>query len=235
MTTIHLRKPVLLVGAVSVTAATLAAETSAQSRPTAELFLSDAMAEALRTPFHGDHAPSGSLGLALLPGPVGSLPSPAPQPQPPGTRVPAKVTAPSAGKVFVSTAVAAAVGYFGTFYVAELCEPEPGRYDGGLNPWAPLESEQGNIQCSADDSQILRMGFLATIPVVASGAWLVGSGFPRSLLGSALGFAGGMGALFAVSELGDLIGLEGDFEIPKGAAAAVLSLAHAAVTTVVAN
>lgn len=233
MTTIHLRKPVLLFGAVSVTAATLAVETAAQSRPTPELFLSDAMAEALRSPLHGDHAPSGSLGLALLPGPVGSVPSPAPQP--PGVRLPAPATAPSGGKVFVSTAVAAAVGYFGTFYVAELCEPEPGRYDGGLNPWAPLESEQGNIQCSADDSQVLRMGFLATIPVVASGAWLVGSGFPRSLLGSALGFAGGMGALFAVSELGDWIGLEGDFEIPKGAAAAVLTLAHAAVTTVVAN
>lgn len=233
MTTIHPRKPVLLFGAVSVTAATLAVETAAQSRPTPEVFLSDAMAEVLRSPFHADHAPSGSLGLVLLPGPVGAVPSPAPQP--PGTRVPATATAPSDGKVFVSTAVAAAVGYFGTFHVAELCEPEPGRWDGGSNPWDPRESEHRHIQCSADDSQILRMGFLATIPVVASGAWLVGSGFPRSLLGSALGFAGGMGALFAVSEMGDWIGLEGDFEIPKGAAAAVLTLAHAAVTTVVAN
>ena len=190
------------------------------------------MAEALRSPFHGDRPPSVSPGHVLLAGPVGAVPSPAPQP--PGTRVPAPATAPSDGKVFLSTVIAAAVGYFGTFYVADLCEPAPGRWDGGSNPWGLQGSQQDRL-CSFDDEEVLRTGFLATIPVVASGAWMVGSGFFRSLLGSALGFAGGMGALFAVSEIGDWIQLDGDFEMPEGAAAAVLSLAHATVTTLVAN
>lgn len=243
MTTIHLRKPALLVGAVSVTAATLAAETSAQALPTPERPLSDAMAEALQSPFHRAVEMPGSQGRHPL---VPSTASPhassghagagaSPAPRSPDLPLPAATTAPSDGRVFLSAALAAAVGYFGTFYLAELCEPEPGRNDGGSRFLGSSASEEVRIPCPVGDGEVVWMGFLATIPMTAVGATLAGSGFTRSMLGSAAGFAGGMGALVGIALIGEWIQVEGDFEISEGAGAVVLSLAHAAVTTLVAN
>ena len=244
MTTIHLRKPFLLCGGVSVLLAALAIETSAQARAALESPLSHAVGKALRSPFHSYYAPPGSPGRGLvpsstaspleLPGLVGVGASPAPQS--PGNPIAAAGTAPSDGKVFFSAAIAAAVGYFGTFYLAELCVSEPGRYDGGSHLWGAPGSEEARIPCPVEDGDdVVWMGFLATIPVTAAGATLAGSGFTRSLLGSALGFAGGMGALFAIWQIGDPFQVDGDFEMSEQASAVVLSLAHAAVTTLFAN
>ena len=64
-------KSVILFTAISVTWATLAPETSAQSRPTPGRQLSDAVAEVLRSPFYGHHALLGLGGQGLLLPPVG--------------------------------------------------------------------------------------------------------------------------------------------------------------------
>lgn len=66
MTTIHLQKPFLLCGAVSASLATFAVESSAQARAGLESPLSHAVAEALRSPFHGDHLPHGLRDSRLL-------------------------------------------------------------------------------------------------------------------------------------------------------------------------
>ena len=57
MTTVYPGKPVLLISAISASLATLAVEGSAQPRSAPESTLSDAVAEALQGPFHGDDAP----------------------------------------------------------------------------------------------------------------------------------------------------------------------------------
>ena len=243
MTTANLHKPVLFFVAIAVSFAAHAAEISAQPASTPQRPLSDAMAEALQSPFHGAVEIPGSQGRHPLvpstasphasPGHVGAGASQAPQ-SPDLPAAPAATT-PSDGKVFLSAALAAAVGYFGTFYLAELCEPEPGRYDGGSHLLASPASEEARIPCPVGGGDMVWMGFLATIPVTAVGATLAGSGFTRSLLGSAAGFAGGIGTLFGIGLIGNWIQVEGNFDISEGAGAAVLSLVHAAVTTLIAN
>ncbi len=243
MTNVHLRKPVPLLVAIAVSFAADAAEISAQPGSPPQRPLSDAMAEALQSPFHRAAEIPGSQGRHPL---VPSTASPhassghadagaSPAPRSPDLPLPAATTAPSDGKVFLSAAFAAAVGYFGTFYLAELCEPEPGRYDGGSILLGSRESEEARIPCPVKDGDVMWMGLLGTIPVTAVGATLAGSGFARSLLGSAAGFASGMGALVGIALIGDWIQEEGNFEISEGAGAVMLSLAHAAVTTLIAN
>ena len=66
MKSAHLRRPSILLGALLVGLAGFSPETSAQSRPTPERPLSDAVAEVLRSPFHAHHVPLGLGGQGLL-------------------------------------------------------------------------------------------------------------------------------------------------------------------------
>ena len=230
MTTVHFRKPVLFFGAISASFATLAVETSAQPRSAPERPLSDAVSEALRSPFHADHAAPGPRGQRLLLPVAGSLLAlpthiglaALPASLAPSGQVRAPDRPPSDNKVFLLSILGAAAGYFGTLQLVEVCEPEPGRYDfGGYQ-----DREKRQAICVLDGDTILQWGFLATVPMTAGAAMLAGSGFRRSLLGSALGFAGGVllaGYLMAPDDMSD------------GAVAGVLSLAHATITTVIAN
>lgn len=237
MTTIHLRKPVLFFGVLAASLATLAAETSAQSRPTPERALSDAMAEVLRSPFHGDHAPSGSPGHVLLPGPVGSAASPAQQP--PGARIPAPAGAPSAendspsrGKVFLLTALASAAGAAGFSYVYDRCAilrvSDPVSYP--TAPFVRPPSMSGNnAMCPTDDETVLAAtGVLATVTMTGGAAALAGRDFWRSLAGSALGYAGGVAAAVGTILAVDELGWE---DAANWVGAGVFVLSHATITT----
>jgi len=219
MTTIHLRKPVFLFGAVSVTSATLAVETSAQSRPTPERPLSDAMAEVLRSPFHGDHAPSGSPGLVILPGPAGGAASPAEQP--PGARIPAPTGAPSAeddtpshGRVFLMTTLASAAGFAGTYYWQQCVGGDPPLVYPAAGTW-------GDALCP-NEGVLMVIGALATVTMTGGAATLAGRDFWRSLGGSALGFVVGVVVLGTVCS-------ESDCE--SASAVVGVALGHAAITT----
>ncbi len=231
MTTIHLRKPVLLFGVLAAGSAALAAETSAQSRPTPERPLSGAMAEVLRGPFHGDHAPSGSPGHVLLPDPVGVAASPAEQP--PGARIPAPAGAPSAeddtrarAKVFLLTALASAAGFAGSYYWSYRCTTEPPSVNSAAGTG-------GDALCPTDDERVLAAtGALATVTMTGGAATLAGRGFWRSLVGSALGYAGGLavavGTMLAVEE-------SGWEDATNRVGTVVLILGHAGITTLYGN
>ena len=67
MNTVGCRKLVLFFGALSASFAALAAEAAAQPRSAPERPLSDAVSEALRSPFHSDHALSGLHGQGRSP------------------------------------------------------------------------------------------------------------------------------------------------------------------------
>ena len=256
MATIHLRKPILLSGAVSVSLATLAVETSAQSRPTPERPLSDAMAEALRGPFHGDLAPPGSPGHDLL---LSSTASPrgladrvgvgaSPSPQPPGVQIPAPAGAPSAedgtpsrGKVFLLTTLAAAAGHAWSFYWPVRCgvpgdTPLLGDPAGPfVNPAA--ETKEDALCPTENETVLFFTGGLATTMMTGSVATLAGRGFWRSLAGSTLGYAGGLaaaaGTFLAVDELG--LGWEWEDATVERVGMGVLILGQAVITTLFSN
>ena len=230
MTTNHLSRPVFLFGAVAVAAATLAAETSAQSRPTPERPLSDAMAEALRSPFRGDHAPSGSPGHFLLPGPVGA--AALPSQQPPGARIPTPAGAPSAeddtpsrGKVFLLTTLASAAGLAGTYYWLDWCT------SGGDPPLVySAAGSADDVLCPTENETVLGVtGVLATVTMTGGAATLAGRGFWRSLAGSALGYAGGLAVGTGLAQACcDELGRE---SARNAAVVGGLVLGHAAITT----
>ena len=241
MTTIHLRKPVLLFGVFAASAATLAAETSAQSRPTPERPLSDAVAEVLRSPFHGGHAPSGSPGLVLLPGPAGAAASPAEQL--PGARIPAPAGAPSAeddtpsrGKVFLLATLASAAGAAGSHYLYDRCAilrvRDPVRHPAA--PFVRPPAVSGNDDmCPTDDETVLAAtGVLAIVTMTGGAAALAGRDFWRSLAGAALGYAAGLAAAVGTILTVEELGWE-DAANWVGAGVGVLS--HATVTTLLFN
>ena len=255
MATIHLRKPILTLGCSFGVVATLAVETSAQSRPTPERPLSDAMAEVLRGPFHGDLAPPGSPGHDLL---LSSTVSPrgladrvgvgeSPSPQPPGVRIPAPAGAPSAedgtpsrGRVFLLTTLAAAAGHAWSFYWPVRCVPgdppllggPPGQF---VNPAA--ETKEDALCPTKNETVLFYTGGLATAMMTGGAATLAGRGFWRSLAGSALGYAGGLaaaaGIFLAVEDPDFEYWVENRMGVRVGMG--VLILGHAAITTLFSN
>lgn len=222
MATTHLRKPILFSGAVWASLATLGVELSAQLRPTPERPLSDAMAEALQSPFHGDRAPPGSPGHDFLlsstapprelSGRVGAAASPSPQPL--DARIPAPVGAPSAedgtfsrGDVFLLTTLTAAVGHALSLYWSVWCTDVVTPLGGPAAPFAnPAAATKGGALCAPGKGTALFLtGGLATVMMTGGVATLAGRDFWRSLAGSAVGYAGG---LVAAAALAAAAGLE---------------------------
>lgn len=254
MATIHLRKPILTLGCSFGVVATLAVETSAQSRPTPERPLSDAMAEALRGPFHGDLAPPGSPGHDLL---LSSTVSPlgladrvgvgeSPSPQPPGVRIPAPAGAPSAedgtpsrGRVFLLTTLAAAAGHAWSFYWFDRCAVVPGDapLGGPAGPFVnPAAATKEDTLCPTDNEGVLFFtGGIATTMVTGGAATLAGRGFWRSLAGSTLGYAGGLAAFAGTSLTVEELGLDWEDATVHRVGMGVLILGHAAITTLFSN
>ena len=237
MTIVHPRNPFLFIGAISVSLAALAAETSAQSRSTPGRQLSDAVAEVLRSPFHGDQAPPGLSGHGLL-RPVVTSPFAVAHvglvvsfaPSSPGAQVPAAGEAPSRGRMFLLTTIAAAVGYGGTVYLADRCNPiVTVHYQENS-----LAGTRGRGLCP-DESVVFVTGYLATIAMTGGAATLAGSGFGRSLIGSALGFAGGALGVVLTAEGVERVAGENLFDLSPVAVVGVISLYHAAITTLVAG
>ena len=230
--------------------ATLAVEGSAQPRSAPESTLSDAVAEALQGPFHGDDAPPGLNGNGLF------LPAATPLVassrdvglavslalRSPSQEVPVTDNAPSRGKVLLWTTLAAAVGYVGAVQWEEWCTPsrDVGRYDDRrYDPRANLfgsERHQGlqDFLCPDNSDNAILIGFLATIPMTGGAATLAGSGFGRSLVGSALGFGGGVAALVGIQLIGDRMQPK-DFYVSDAVVVGVLSLTHAAIATLIAS
>lgn len=242
MITTHLRDHVLFFGAVSASLAMVAPGISAQPRPTPERPLSDAMAEALLSPFHGYHEPPGSPGRDLLlsstapplelSGGVGVAASPAQQP--PGARIPAPAGAPSAedgspsrGKVFLLTTLTAAAGHAWSLYWPVLCNP-------GDPPLVnPVAATGEDALCPTKNEAVLFLtGGLATVMMTGGAAKLAGRGFWRSLAGSALGYAGGLTAAYGLGRTSAELGWEsGVNPVAMGG----LILGHSALTTLLFN
>ena len=220
MTTIHPRNPVHLIGALSVSIAALAAESSAQSRPTPAHPVSDAIAEVLRGPFHVERAPATAPGRFLPPSGA------APAPHFPSAQVQSPEDPPPRGWMLTLTTLSAALGYGGMFYLAHKCEGIV------IVDVSGVPNTRGTSDLCPHEAVIAVTGVATTIAITAGAATYVGSGFRRSLIGSALGFAGGWaGTVLTVRAIDSL----GDSEMSAAMAVATLSLLHAGVTTLIAG
>ena len=199
---------VILVTAISVMLATLATETAAQSRSTPERPLSDAIAEVLRSPFHGDATPRGVRGRNLLP-PAAGYPNAANGRVDLATPWPAGL--PNAGTPLaqVNSSPRSAVGptVFGAIasHVATAlflrCQysdyGDPGRFTGTGRPGVigvpPSESAR---LCRFFDArnEFVELGFFVVVPTMttAGAATMGGSGFARAVGGSAVGLLGSL-------------------------------------------
>ncbi len=208
MTTFHFRKPIVFLSVVVGSVAALATEGSAQSRSTLERGLSDAVAEALRSPFYADHSPPGVGGPGLLL-PVVAYPNAAPGPSAglwtalPSTGVLPQEAGMSTDRLVGMATFGAVASHMATAYFLRCQgvpgEPfgDPGRFTGtgwpgviGVPPGA------GGRGCPffEDHSELVGSGFLLLVPPLATAgaATLGGSGFLRAVGGSALGFAGSL-------------------------------------------
>ena len=223
MTTSHPRKPFHLLGAVSVSIAALAAETSAQSRPTPAHPVSDAIAEVLRGPFHVERAPTTVHG-SFLPS-SGAAPAPHFR----SAQVPATGDAPPRGWMFTLTTLSAALGYGGMFYLAHKCDDVLVITDASGIP-----NTRGTSDLCPHEAVIAITGVATTIAITAGAATYVGSRFRRSLIGSALGFAGGWAGTFLTVMAIDALAHSVD-DMTVAIPVATLSLLHAGVTTLIAG
>ena len=206
----------------------LAAETTAQPRSGPGWPLSHAVAQALLSPFHGGHAPgeqrdprsrlSAAGSAAGSPDHAGLVPSSAPGT--PNIDVSAVDDTPSRGRVFLLATVGAAAGHYGTYYGFPLCRTAKL----GPHEACPLD----------DDDVMLFAGHLATIAMTGGAAKLAGRSFWRSQAGSALGFAGGVASLVGIQLLGEEIRPR-DFNLSDPVLLGILSLGHAAITTLIAG
>ena len=201
-------KSAILCTAISVMLATLAAETSAQAGSTPARQLSDAVAEVLRSPFHGDKAPLGLGGSGLLL-PVVAYPSRAqdrvnfvplwstglPNAEP----LPAEVASPP-NRLFGLT-VFAAIGSHVATALFLRCQDrqygDPARYTGSGRPGViGFPSSEGGSLCPSfkTNSNFVEDGFLLLVPpmTTAGAATLSGKGFVKSVGGSALGYLGSL-------------------------------------------
>ena len=145
----------------------------------------------------------------------------------PSGRIPAADNAPSRGKVFWLSTMASAAGVVGTLlwvesfgYFGEL--DQAGFDGGGQGP--------GNhdVLCPEGGGIVGATGLPGTIALTAGGGKLAGSGFGRSLAGSAIGVAGGW--LTFVSAMFATVG-----EVPLWVGASPFSLAHGGVTALIAD
>lgn len=221
MTTRHPRNPFHLLGAVSVSIAALAADTSAQSRPDAAHPLSDAIAEVLRGSFHVERAPATAPARFLTPSGA------APAPRFRGAQVQSPEDALPRGWMLTLTTLSAALGYGGMFYVTHKCDDVLVIRDASGIP-----NTRGTSDLCPHEAVIAVTGVATTIAITAGAATYVGSGFLRSLIGSALGFAGGWaGTVLTVRAIDSL----GDSEMSAAMAVATLSLLHAGITTLIAG
>ena len=222
-----LRMPGFLFGAVSASLATFAVESSAQARAGLESPLSHAVAEALRSPFHGDHLPHGLRESRLLlsatvhPSGVSSHAGPAASQTAPS---PATDDARSLGKVFLLSTLASVAGVLGTWYWWHSCE-----YDYVIQTLGTVRWAENHALCPEEAGIVAATGILATVTMTAVPAGLQ-RGFGRSLMGSSLGFAGGVLALYvlessAIGEHFDRMGLR----------VGLFPLTHAGITTLIAN
>ena len=218
---------VILFTAISVTLATLAPETSAQSGSTPGRRLSDAVAEVLRSPFYGHRAPLGLGGQGLLLPAVGypnavqgrstSLSRGLPNAEAPPQEVES-----TANRLVGVTTFGAVASHITTalflrcqFGPSTYDTNDPGRYTGlgrpGVIGFPPGEDKSPCRYVDAG-SELVAGGFLVLVPTLttAGAATLSGSGFLRAVGGSALGFVGsllfykGMTSLTKVDSFEDL-------------------------------
>ena len=208
MTTSHPRKSFHLLGAVSVSIAAFATDTSAQSSPTPARPLSDAIAEVLRGSFHVERAPPGLAGagplLSWVAYPVRAREradqAPLWSKGPPDAASPPADVASPPDRPFGLTVFAAIGSHIAT--VAFLrCQHgtygDPGRFTGLGRPGViGLPPGQGASLCSTFNTseQWVEDGFLLLVPTMttAGAATLSGRGFMESVGGSALGFLGSL-------------------------------------------
>jgi hypothetical protein len=222
MTTIHPRNPVRFIGALSVSIAALAAETSAQSRPTPAHPVSDAIAEVLRGPFHVERPPATVHARFLTPS--GAPPAPRFR----GTQVQSPEDALPRGWMLTLTTLSAALGYGGMFYLAHKCEG-----DEIVDP-SGFPAPCGTSDLCPNEAVIAVTGVATTIAITAGAATYVGSGFRRSLIGSMLGFAGGWTGtvltVIAIEALGHSVA-----DMTVAVPLATFTLVHAGITTLIAG
>ena len=221
MTTFHFRKSIVFLSVVVGSVAALATEGSAQSRSKPLRPLSDAVAEALRSPFHQDPAPPGPRGPGLLL-PVVGYPTAAPARSAllstgfsDGGAQSAQVASapgrPVGLTTFASIASHLATAFFLRCYSRN---DDPGRFTGwGLGGVGSAPDERkGPCRSVRPGTDWVEGAFFLLVPTLttAGGAALGGSGFVRAAGGSALGFVGsglyymGMGKLTNQDSLEDL-------------------------------
>ena len=200
----HLVRSSILLGALLVALAAFAPETSAQSRPTPERHLSDAVAEVLRSPFHAHHALLGLGGQGLLLPAVG-YPNAA-QGRPMSlsrgllnAEAPLQEGVPSPNRLVGVTTLGAIASHITTALFLR-CQfghynNDPGRYTElgrpGVIGFPPGEGESV-CRYFNTGSELVAGGFLVLVPTLttAGAATLAGSEFLRAVGGSALGFLG---------------------------------------------
>ncbi len=206
MKSVHLRGSFILLGVLLVGFAGFSIETSAQSRSTPERPLSEAVAEVLRSPFHVHRTTVGLGGQSLLLPAVGyanagegratSLSR-----SEANAEVPLQEVEWSANRLVAVTTFGAVASHITTalFLRCQLVPPpnDPGRYTGLGRPGViGLPSGEGESLCRKFDagSELVAGGFLVLVPTLttAGAATLSGSGFLRSVGGSALGFVGSL-------------------------------------------
>lgn len=230
MTTVHPCKPVLLLGALSVSLAAPAPRAEGQPRSAPERPLSAAIAEALGSPFHGDRLLTQSGGHGLLASSAASLPgspthvgpAPPPAPVPPSAQAGAGADRPSQGKVFVLAAITSLASGMGVIHWYERCDPPivTLHNSGDVREWV-----EDNVICP--DKDIMNVvGPLVVITTTAGASKLAGNGFVSSLAGSALGFAGGVLMAF---------GAGNSLEPPNWVLGGVIILTHAWMTMLIAD
>ena len=196
-------KSAILYTVISVMLATLAAETSAQAGSTPARQLSDAVAEVLRSPFHGDRAVLGLGGSGFLL-PVVAYPSraqdrvnfaPSWATGLPNAKAPPAEVASPPNRPFGLTVFAAIGSHIATALFLRCQSYDTGRYTGlgrpgviGL-PRVGGASLCGPLQTSYD---WVEDGFLLLVPTMttAGAATLSGRGFVKSVGGSALRLPG---------------------------------------------
>ena len=195
---------VILFTAISVTLTTLAPETSAQSRPTPERQLSDAVAEVLRSPFHAHHALLGLGGQGLLLPAVGYPNAAQGRPMSLSTgllnaEAPLQEGVPSPNRLVGMTTLGAIASHITTALFLRCqfgySNNDPGRYTElgrpGVIGFPPGEGESV-CRYFNTGSELVAGGFLVLVPTLttAGAATLAGSEFLRAVGGSALGFLG---------------------------------------------
>jgi len=249
MARIQFRRNTILSGSAlwASWAAFLSVEAAAQPWSMPERPLSEAVAEALRSPFHSDHAAAGPGGGRLLvataapalhlhAGSTGS-------PHALGAPVPATGNAPSQGMVFLSATLASAAGISGTMWMVDRCNrsnvvnlaSQRDPPDGPEPRWVPRGVDGTPALCPGD-TVLLLTGYLATVAMTGGAAKLVGAGLWRSLIGSALGLTGGaLGSIATAQWVDRLAGDKVFFDMSPVFPMALMSILHGGITALIAN